>query len=278
MEILWKQSEGTSPWSIEQGCCNRICSDRDRAYVTRKRHHHMGFELHVIKEGAQLYEIEGQEIRLTAGSFLLIAPLCKHATVCEDGQTVKYSISFRLAEQSPLRCTGECSYRVGAVPEAVTENLRRIECERQLGAPYALGVIENRVGELIWHVWRACGWEQTDGTPLEQEEDARLAAAKQYVREHILCGCSVEELSAHCCLGKKQLNRIFRRDEGMTAAAYIRRERCAQIERLLAEPAYSLRQISEKMNFNNEYYFNAFFKKYAGMTPGAYRKTVLRFG
>jgi AraC-like DNA-binding protein len=48
------------------------------------------------------------------------------------------------------------------------------------------------------------------------------------------------------------------------------------IEKLLSDPSLSLRQISEKMEFNNEYHFNSFFKKYAGMTPGAYRKSVVK--
>jgi AraC-like DNA-binding protein len=34
----------------------------------------------------------------------------------------------------------------------------------------------------------------------------------------------------------------------------------------------SIKDISEIMHFNNEYYFNAFFKKYSGMPPGEYRK------
>ena len=44
------------------------------------------------------------------------------------------------------------------------------------------------------------------------------------------------------------------------------------LEKLLADESFSLKQISEIMNFNNAYYFNAFFKKHSGMPPGEYRK------
>ena len=36
------------------------------------------------------------------------------------------------------------------------------------------------------------------------------------------------------------------------------------------------KEIADKMSFNNEYYFNTFFKKYFGMTPGEYKKIVNR--
>ena len=60
----------------------------------------------------------------------------------------------------------------------------------------------------------------------------------------------------------------------MTLGAYIRRERTELIRRMLDEGDLSLSEISEATGFQNEYYFNAFFKKNAGMSPGAYRKTV----
>ena len=57
---------------------------------------------------------------------------------------------------------------------------------------------------------------------------------------------------------------------------YVSRKRCERIEKMLVDPTLSLHSISEIMNFNNEYHFNSFFKKYAGMSPGAYRKAVLK--
>ena len=47
------------------------------------------------------------------------------------------------------------------------------------------------------------------------------------------------------------------------------------MEKLLQEEGLSLKDIREKMNCSSEYYFNTFFKRYSGMTPGAYRRFVL---
>ena len=47
---------------------------------------------------------------------------------------------------------------------------------------------------------------------------------------------------------------------------------CYNVFAVMNESELSLKEISERLNFANEYYFNTFFKKYSGMTPGEYRK------
>ena len=110
---------------------------------------------------------------------------------------------------------------------------------------------------------------------VEELEEVRLTLAKQYIGDNICNSISVDELADYCHIGKKQLTRIFLRGEGCTAAEYVRRARCLHIEKLLADPSQTLSGISEEMHFCNQYYFNTYFKRYSGMTPGAYRRSVL---
>ena len=110
---------------------------------------------------------------------------------------------------------------------------------------------------------------------VEELEEVRLTLAKQYIGDNICNSISVDELADYCHIGKKQLTRIFLCGEGCTAAEYVRRARCLHIEKLLADPSQTLSGISEEMHFCNQYYFNSYFKRYSGMTPGAYRRSVL---
>ena len=59
----------------------------------------------------------------------------------------------------------------------------------------------------------------------------------------------------------------------MSPGDYIKRKRASAIAEMLSGTSLSLKEISRVMNFNNEYYFNSFFKRYCGMTPGDYRKS-----
>jgi AraC-like DNA-binding protein len=120
------------------------------------------------------------------------------------------------------------------------------------------------------------GIRDTLNGTVNSEEDHRLTIAKQYIEDNICQPISVSELASYCYISEKQLGRIFVSECGLTVMEYIRKMKCRQIEKMLSDPSLSLRQISEKMNFNNEYHFNSFFKKYAGMSPGTYRKAIIK--
>ena len=47
-----------------------------------------------------------------------------------------------------------------------------------------------------------------------------------------------------------------------------------KIRTLIENGELTLKEISEAMNFKNEYYFNTFFKRCIGLAPGAYSKMV----
>ena len=98
--------------------------------------------------------------------------------------------------------------------------------------------------------------------------------ATQYIQDNIEQAPTVSEVAAYCGVSERQLSRIFA-GEGQSPAEIIRAQRVRRIEELLADPSLSLKDIGDRMGFSDEYYFNAFFKKYAGMTPGAYRKTMM---
>jgi AraC-like DNA-binding protein len=107
-------------------------------------------------------------------------------------------------------------------------------------------------------------------------EDPRVSLVKQYVEDNIFRNITVAELATYCYISEKHLERIFLQNTGCTLMEFVRQRKCREIEKLLSDSSLSIKEISKMMNFSNEYYFNSFFKKNAGMPPGAYRKTVLK--
>ena len=106
------------------------------------------------------------------------------------------------------------------------------------------------------------------------DENAVLNLARQYVSDNIEFFPSVSDVAEYCHLSTKQLTRIFHKHLLMPPGEYITLERVACIEKMLLDEQYSLKEISEKMSFSSEYYFNAFFKKHWGMPPGSYKKMM----
>lgn len=284
MKILYQQTRSSreDPESflriagIGQCYFKRISFENDRKHITRKRHHHTGVEIHMIEKGYQIYEVGEECVRVEAGQYLLLSPNVKHCARREDAATSKYSIFFCVEEGSPFSravlALGE--YAMGEISRETWNGVEEICAEKKQSAPYSKALVGNWIFACLVRILRP--FLSEDGFPEEEREgeDPRLILAKQYVSDNICRAFTVSELASYCCISTKQLTRLFESGEGMAVAAYIRKERCARIEELLSGTSLSLREISEEMNFNNEYYFNTFFKKYVGMTPGAYRRSL----
>jgi AraC-like DNA-binding protein len=102
-----------------------------------------------------------------------------------------------------------------------------------------------------------------------------FAAVVQYIRQHLAEPLPVEKLSAVACMSKATFFRLFKREFGLTPVEYIVRERLAEAKRLLSHPLATVAEVCLRAGFNNLSYFQALFKKYEGLTPGAYRKQHL---
>jgi AraC-like DNA-binding protein len=100
----------------------------------------------------------------------------------------------------------------------------------------------------------------------------RFAAVVEHIKEHLTDNLSVDKLSALACMSKATFFRLFKREFGLTPVEYIVRERLAEAKRLLRHPLASVAEVCLRAGFNNLSYFQALFKKYEGLTPGAYKK------
>ncbi|WP_341902136.1 helix-turn-helix transcriptional regulator [Fluviicola taffensis] len=69
------------------------------------------------------------------------------------------------------------------------------------------------------------------------------------------------------------LNKLCKREYGMTAGEIIRRRIVLESQRLLHYTSMTVYEIAEKLGFDNSSYFISFFKKYTKLTPEQYRKS-----
>lgn len=70
------------------------------------------------------------------------------------------------------------------------------------------------------------------------------------------------------------INRIFKSMFGKTIFTYLNGLRVEKAKQFLSTRIYSLSDVAEKTGFHDVYYFAKVFKKFAGVTPGAYIKQI----
>lgn len=250
--------------------------DRDAGSVMRQMHHHTGFEIHMVRMGEEIYETEGKSFCVAQGEYLVIPPRTPHRPARSAPGTQKCGITFSVKPGDMPTLFRELSAccRKGRITQGMEEAIAFILAEGEKGQALSTFLVGNRVMEILATMAREAGFLEAASSDAESQEDPRLSLARQYIRDNIARSLSCDEVAEYCHLSTRQLTRLFQCAEGLSPKRYIHRQRIACLEDMLSDHSLSLREISEKMHFSSEYYFNAFVKKHAGMTPGAYRKSI----
>jgi LacI family transcriptional regulator len=102
--------------------------------------------------------------------------------------------------------------------------------------------------------------------------DAELAAAVRYIREHACQGTSVPEVLKRVSLSRTILERKFRKHLGHSPQAEIRSVQLCQVKRLLTETSLTLDRIAALAGYQHPEYMSIVFKRSTGQTPGHYRR------
>lgn len=273
MKIYFRQTNSAdelstySKFGIQNCCFKYLRADHDTNKVTYKSHHHNSFEIHIIKNGHQEYELGGKIYSVCGGTFLFIPPYKKHRVVSISQGTEKYSITFVSSEFPGFT---ECV--VGNIPQCFFDNACFINEECQRASTFSRHLIQSRVFECIVLFLRMCGLRETPDDNTDSLTEQRLESIKEYIADNIESWITVSDIASYCHLSQRQLTRLFQQHEGMTPSRYIARQRAVYIEKLLETDELSIKEICEKMNFQNENYFNTFVKKHIGMPPGTFRR------
>ena len=166
---------------------------------------------------------------------------------------------------------GSADCLFGSVTGRISDDLNFAVNEASFKKEISNTLIENIILEILVSLFRLSGIKEKENR-VGLDENVTISLAKQYIEDNIETALCVDDVAAYCYLSTKQLTRLFNRFEETSPGEYIIKRRVKRIEKLLSESSLSLKQISTMMNFDNEYYFNAFFKRHSGMPPGEYRK------
>lgn len=266
MKIYYKQTEKSILEFNGISSCyfKELETNKDFSQITEKPHLHTGYEIHILDSGSQHYVVGNMEYKPKSGEFLLIPPGITHLVEKSDN-VKKFSITFNF--NSEIKLNTYC----GNTPQRVSENISFLLSEAERKKENSFQLIENNVYEIIILLLRTAGLKEGDAAK-EYDNNLFLKLAKSYIKDNIEASPDVSSVSQYCHLSERQLNRIFNKFENITIAEYIRKKQTEHIEKLFHETDLSIKEVSERMNFSSEYYFNYFFKKNVGMTPGEYRK------
>lgn len=245
-------------------------------------------EFAYIESGALRCCLEGAEIQLTQGDFLLIPPHKHHSYACKKGDSaVLFIVCFRCNSDilsildKKISLPKELKLLIADILQE-SKNAFSFPFNRKLKllqAPLygSQQLVENNIEKLLIYLVRN-----------ETERNERIKLVRNSVEkernliedviallgENLYSRLSLEEISRQTYYSKAFLNRIFNKYVGTSIIQYYVRLKIREAKKLLREN-HAPSSVAVQLQFDSATYFTKVFKKHTGMTPSAYKKSVL---
>ena len=251
----------------------RPVSYENKGFISSKEHIHTFFEVHFVLNGKMQYGFHDKNCIVSEREGLIIPPYVKHTVKSYSDDFIKFSLAFSLNKETSLyKNILDKGAKTFSVSYNILQSTETILKESIENSVFSATVIRNRITEIIYNITSAIGIVEYDGKADLYIEDNRVTNAKLYISDNINSFLTCADVSKHCHLSTKQMDRLFIKNMGMHLMEYIHSVKIKEAEKLLEKSDYTINQISEKLGFSNVYYFSNFFNRHVGMPPGYYRK------
>ena len=97
----------------------------------------------------------------------------------------------------------------------------------------------------------------------------------KYISKHLKEALTVDEIADYAGYSKYYFCRCFKDITGYTVNSYINQAKIARTYKILCRGESTVGDVAAEYGFSDISYFTKVFKKYSGMTPSEYRKTIL---
>lgn len=248
--------------------------------VQKELHYHSRFEYHVVLHGQCSMEDERGVISvLKEGDFIIFPPNFKHRILYESQDFSKILIEYDLTPKNTSKGAMYKSFLHSLINNAEvyasSEGMKRIE-------KIIISNIENKYADYscmikllteayIIAIARVV-YKNGENSGHEFFDDKRVLAAVEYIHENCFYGITVSDVASHVFISTKQLQRIFEKELHKTPSQFLLEYKMSRVRELLDETDMSVSEIADSLGFSNVDTMIKGFKKYAGITPGKYRK------
>lgn len=98
--------------------------------------------------------------------------------------------------------------------------------------------------------------------------------ARQYVLDHIEERLTLSDVADQVCISAGYLSTLFKKQYSQSFVSFINQAKVEHSCKLIKEKKYLISEISYQMGFENAYYFAKVFRRFMGMTPSEYEKSL----
>ena len=254
-------------------------------FVSRWDEHDF-WELIYVDHGTTIIQTENNTFPLNAGQVVLHRPNIRHSLQCDGMHTASVFIVSFVCRSPIMRRFGEKPFPLPhearpLIVSLIDTGLLTFNCRKSItplkGAP--LGgqqLVRNYLEMLLIHLLRATE-QQNDTSLTSARSDAASLPADRimaYLDEHIYERITIEQLCETFHYQKSRLCALFKKQTGKTIITYFT-ERKIEAAKELMRQGKTMGQIATALQFDTPQYFSRIFRSYTGLSPRAYRSTLI---
>lgn len=231
-------------------------------------HFHSFYEFHFVMSGNVTYILNGCELTVLGGEFVVIPPKVSHSHFSCSDDAIKLSVAFETDDEKLLGILESVDISRKGIADVYNVSKRIMEYVSALNV-FTPSLAGGAINEIIYDALKALGvcFEPFGG----KQCDLRVKAATEYINKNISSMINSEDVAKECCLSVKQLGRVFKSEMGISVSEYIKRVRLNSAKSLLITTDLSIKEIAYSVGFESQSSFMAFFKHRMGVSPGIFR-------
>jgi len=247
-------------------------------------HRHSTFEMCFLLAGRCPFLLGEERRELKRGDMVVLSADAYHRELAAERcgpyrllwlGCLKKSVTLHIQNHvGGGRFDNDLRITIDDIPEAL-QIAETVDYELWAGRPGAFHRIQGMLLQLFgilegaWH-------EQNTPRPAaktgEKTQKWRVKAAAEYVRDHFAHHLDLDEVAAHVGVSSTYLSALFTRALGRSFTDFLAACRLEEAERLLGDPALSVKEIAQRVGLDNPFYFSRLFRKHTGMSPRQFRQ------
>lgn len=252
-------------------------------------HWHEEMEIICVEEGSLVIRVLSETYECSKGDIVVIPPNCIHDIRQKGSEEALYfNILFKLSLLEPdensvcykkyfeqfcdlqnqfsliLKNGSEINQKVTPHVRYLIDNRHKKYETEELLIKGNLYFLMNNLQEAVGNVNLVKG--------RSSHQFHQIKPLLKYLSENFKDEISIKNASNLCLMSESYFMKFFKKLTGMTFVNYLNQVRLEKAELMLRTSDLTELEISEACGFNNFSYFIRTFRRFAGKTPGQYRK------
>lgn len=251
------------------------------------------WQLLYLDDGEYETEVDSKNHKLKPGQLIITAPGTKRTDLIKKGVRLCI-ISFRCSGEKihslEDRVITTNDFEQSVLSKIITDSLKIFtvipDGEEEFGQKAVneatdcdLQVLKNNLELFLIELYNASE-NKVEAIKYQQNQSnfnsRRFDEVREYMLKNINKSITVYDIVNETGISKSTLERLFTQKVNCGAMHYFLKLKIDRAKELIKDSDMSFTEISEELGFSSIHYFSKTFKKYTGVSPRGYAKTVFK--